>query len=66
MDTDDGRGVSRSVAVFLLVAASLVAVAAVVLLVLDSSRTAMYFTLAGALVTIHLNVKNIRRDRAAR
>jgi len=65
MDTDGGRSVNRSVSIFLVVAASLVAVAAVVLLVLDGSRTAMYFTLAGALVTIYLNVKNIRRGRDA-
>jgi len=66
MDTDDSRDVRRSVALFLLIVASLVAIAAVTLLVLDPSRTGMYFTLAGALITVYLNARNLKRGQAAR
>ena len=66
MDTDDGRSVRRSVALLLLIVASLVAIAAVTLLVLDPSRAGMYFTLAGALITVYLNARNLKRGQAAR
>ena len=66
MDTDDGRRTKRSVAVFLLIVASLVAIAAVTLLVIDPSRTSMYFTLVGALITIHLNARVLKGDPTAR
>ena len=58
MDTDGGRSARWSVALFLLIVASLVAIAAVRLLVLDPSRTGMYFTLAGAFITVYLNARN--------
>ncbi|MDY0944882.1 hypothetical protein SOM11_02665 [Frigoribacterium sp. CFBP9039] len=66
MDTDDGRRTKRSVALFLLIVASLVAIAAVTLLVIDPSRTSMYFTLVGALVTIYLNARILKGDPTAR
>jgi len=66
MDTDDGRRTKRSVAVFLLIVASLVAIAAVTLLVIDPSRTSMYFTLGGALITIYLNARILKGDPTAR
>ena len=66
MDTDDGRRTKRSVAVFLLIVASLVAIAAVTLLVIDPSRTSMYFTLVGALITIYLNARILKGDPTAR
>ncbi|MDY0892918.1 hypothetical protein [Frigoribacterium sp. CFBP9030] len=66
MDTYDGRRTKRSVAVFLLIVASLVAIAAVTLLVIDPSRTSMYFTLGGALITIYLNARILKGDPAAR
>jgi len=66
MDTDDGRRTKLSVAVFLLIVASLVAIAAVTLLVIDPSRTSMYFTLGGALITIYLNARILKGDPTAR
>lgn len=66
MDTYDGRRTKRSVAVFLLIVASLVAIAAVTLLVIDPSRTSMYFTLGGALITIYLNARILKGDPTAR
>ena len=66
MDTDDGRRTKRSVAVFLLIVASLVAIAAVTLLVIDPSRTSMYFTLVGALITVYLNARVLKGDPTAR
>lgn len=59
----EARSSRRAVSLFLLVAASLVAVAAIVLLVLDPSGTPMWATLAGALITVGLNVAALRRDR---
>jgi len=53
----------RAVALVLLVVGSLVAVAAIVLLVLDPSGTPMWATLAGALITVWLNVAVLRRER---
>jgi len=66
MDTDDGQSTKRSVALFLLIVASLVAIAAVTLLVIDPSRTSMYFTLVGALITIYLNARILKGDPTAR
>ena len=66
MDTDGGQGTKRSVALFLLIVASLVTIAAVTLLVIDPSRTSMYFTLGGALITIYLNARILRGDPTAR
>ncbi|MBD8703333.1 hypothetical protein [Frigoribacterium sp. CFBP 13712] len=66
MDTDGGQSTKRSVAVFLLIVASLVAIAAVTLLVIDPSRTSMYFTLGGALITIYLNARILKGDPTAR
>ncbi|MCJ0700297.1 hypothetical protein FRIG_03965 [Frigoribacterium faeni] len=66
MDTDGGQSTKRSVALFLLIVASLVAIAAVTLLVIDPSRTSMYFTLVGALITIYLNARVLKGDPTAR
>ena len=66
MDTDGGQSTKRSVALFLLIVASLVAIAAVTLLVIDPSRTSMYFTLVGALITIYLNARILKGDPTAR
>ena len=66
MDTDDGRRTKRSVALFLLIVASLVAIAAVTFLVNDPSRASMYFTLVGALITIYLNARILKGDPTAR
>jgi len=66
MNTDGGQSTKRSVALFLLIVASLVAIAAVTLLVIDPSRTSMYFTLVGALITIYLNARILKGDPTAR
>ena len=66
MNTDGGQSTKRSVALFLLIVASLVAIAAVTLLVIDPSRTSMYFTLGGALITIYLNARILKGDPTAR
>lgn len=67
MDTDGGQSSRRSVALFFWsIAASLGAIAAVTLLVVERSHTGMYFTLGGALITIYLNARMLERDSTAR
>lgn len=66
MDVDGGLSTKRSVALFLLIAASLVALAAVTSLVVDRSHTGTYFTLGGALITIYLNARMLERNSTAR
>jgi hypothetical protein len=66
MDTDGGQSSKRSLALFFLIAASLVAIAAVTLLVVGRSHTGMYFTLGGALITIYLNARILKHDPDAR
>ncbi|KQR44407.1 hypothetical protein ASF82_13225 [Frigoribacterium sp. Leaf164] len=66
MDTDGGQSSKRSVALFFLIAASLVAIAAVTLLVVDRSHSGMYVSLGGALITIYLNARILKRDPDAR
>jgi len=66
METNGDPSTKRSVALFLLIVASLVAIAALMLIVLDNSRTPMYFTLVGALITIYINARTLKRGQSAR
>lgn len=66
METNGDPSTKRSVALFLLIIASLVAIAALILIALDNSRTPLYFTLAGAVITTCINARTLKRGQSPR
>lgn len=66
MADDRRQPVDRPISWALLVLAGLVAVAAIVLLAADPGRPGMWFTLAGAVITMYLNVRTLRSDSTSR